>query len=119
MIIALRAADPLRLDNIAALEIGRTLIKDGATWSFEIPAEETKERRLHLAVLPDWSAPCIDRYIEFYRPLLPECRDRPAGSGSAEAVGRLAKTGSTASSANGRLRPSASGSIRICSVLAS
>ena len=67
LIIALSAADPLRLDNIATLEIGRTLIKDGATWSFEVPAEETKERRLHLAVLPDWSARCIDRYIEFYR----------------------------------------------------
>jgi integrase len=71
LIIALSAADPLRLDNIAGLEIGRTLIKDGATWSFEIPAEETKERRLHLAVLPDWSAPCIDRYIEFYRACFP------------------------------------------------
>jgi integrase/recombinase XerD len=69
LIIALLAADPLRLNNIAALEIGRTLFKDGATWSFEISAGETKERRLHLAVLPDWSAPCIDRYIEFYRPL--------------------------------------------------
>ena len=77
LIIALSAADPLRLDNIAALEIGRTLIKDGATWSFEIPAEETKERRQHLAVLPDWSAPFIDRYIEFYRPLF-----RNAGSTS-------------------------------------
>src|SRR5262245_19382984 len=67
--IALLAADPLRLANITALEIGRTLIKDGATWSFEIPADETKERRLHLALLPRWSVPCIDRYIEYYRPL--------------------------------------------------
>ena len=57
LIIALFAADPLRLANIAALEIGRTLIKDGTTWSFEIPAEETKERRLHLAILPEWCAP--------------------------------------------------------------
>ena len=69
LIIALLAADPLRLANIAALEIGRTLIKDGTTWSFEIPAEETKERRLHLAVLPDWSSPRIDRYVQHYRPL--------------------------------------------------
>jgi integrase len=67
--IALLAADPLRLANITSLEIGRTLIKDGATWSFEIPADETKERRLHLALLPSWSAPCIDRYIQHYRPL--------------------------------------------------
>ena len=68
LIIALLAPDPLRLTNITGLEIGRTLIKDGATWSFNIPAEETKAGRLHLAILPDWSVPCIDRYIEHYRP---------------------------------------------------
>jgi integrase/recombinase XerD len=69
LIIALLAADPLRLANSTGLEIDRTLIKDGATWSFNIPAEETKAGRLHLAILPDWSAPCIDRYVEHYRPL--------------------------------------------------
>jgi integrase len=69
LIIALLAANPLRLANIAALELGRTLIKDGATWSFEIPAEKTKERRLHLAILPDWCSPRIDRYVRHYRPL--------------------------------------------------
>ena len=67
LIIALLAADPLRLANITALEIGRTLIKDGTTWSFNIPMEETKAGRLHLAVLPDWAAPCIDRYVQYYR----------------------------------------------------
>lgn len=67
--IALLAADPLRLTNITGLEVGRTLIKDGVTWSLNIPAEETKAGRPHLAVLPDWSAPCIDRYVDHYRPL--------------------------------------------------
>jgi len=57
----------LRLANITALELGRTLIKDGTTWSFNIPPEETKAGRLHLAVLPDWSASRIDRYVEHYR----------------------------------------------------
>ena len=69
LIIALFAADPLRLANITALEIGRTLIKDGTTWSVDIPAEETKNGRPHLAVLPDWSVPCIDRYVHHYRPM--------------------------------------------------
>jgi site-specific recombinase XerD len=69
LIIALFAADPLRLANITGLEIGRTLIKDGATWSLNIPGEETKAGRLHLAILPDWSAPCIDRYVHRYRSL--------------------------------------------------
>jgi len=68
LIIALLAADPLRSANITALEIGRSLIKDGATWSLEIPAEETKSGRPHLAVLPDWAAPRIDRYVNHYRP---------------------------------------------------
>ena len=69
LIIALLAADPLRSANITALEIGRTLIKDGTTWSLNIPAEETKPGRPHLAVLPDWSVPCIDRYVGYYRPM--------------------------------------------------
>ena len=69
LILALFAADPLRLANDTALEIGRTLIKDGTTWSVDLPAEETKNRRPHLAVLPDWAAPCIDRYIHHYRRL--------------------------------------------------
>ena len=47
------------------------MIKDGTTWSFEIAAEQTKERRLHLAVLPDWCSPRIDWYVQHYRPLFP------------------------------------------------
>ena len=69
LIIALFAADPLRLANDTALEIGRTLIKDGTTWSVDLPAEETKNRRPHLAVLPHWAASCIDRYVHHYRPI--------------------------------------------------
>jgi integrase len=72
LIIALLAADPLRRANIADLEIGKTLVKDGTTWSLEIPAEATKERRLHLVLLPDWCTPRIDRYVERYRPLFPK-----------------------------------------------
>ena len=79
LVIALLAADPLRLANFTALEIGRTLINDGTTWSVEIPAEETKERRLHLAILPDWCGPCIGRYVRHYRQLFP----------NAEATNRL------------------------------
>jgi len=78
LIIALGAADPLRSAN-TALEIGQTLVKDGATWSIDIPGEEMKNRRPHLAVLPDWATPCIDRYVDHYWPLL----------GGDEAVGRL------------------------------
>lgn len=68
LIIALLAANPIRLANITALEIGKTLVKDGTTWSINIPAEATKERRPHVAVLPDWCSARIDRYMDFYRP---------------------------------------------------
>jgi integrase len=70
LIIALLAADPLRIANFTALEIGRTVVNDGTTWSVDIPPEETKAGRLHLAVLPDWSARCIDRFVKHYRPFL-------------------------------------------------
>ena len=79
LIIALLTADPLRNANITALEMGRTLIKDGTTWSIDIPAEEMKNRRPHLAVLPDWATPCIDRYVDHYWPML----------GGDKAAGRL------------------------------
>ncbi len=69
LIIALLATDPLRCDNFTALELGKTLVQDGTTWSLDIPAEETKTGRAHLAILPDWICPHIDRYVEHYRPL--------------------------------------------------
>jgi site-specific recombinase XerD len=54
-----------------ALELGRTLVKDGATWSFDIPAAEAKQRRLHLAVLPEWCSHCITSYVDHYRTVFP------------------------------------------------
>lgn len=69
LIIALLATDPLRCGNFTDLELGKTLIQDGTTWSLDIPAEETKTGRAHLAILPDWIGPHIDCYVEHYRPL--------------------------------------------------
>lgn len=69
LIIALLATDPLRCGNFTALELGETLVQDGITWSIDIPADEIKNRRAHLAILPDWICPHIDRYVEHYRPL--------------------------------------------------
>lgn len=86
LIIALLAADPLRLANTTAQEIGRTIIKDGTTWSIQIPAEETKAGRLHLAVLPDWCTRCIDRYVQHYRTFL--ANDEPTNRLWLSDVGR-------------------------------
>lgn len=71
LMIALLATDPLRLKNIRILEIGRTILKDGETWSLALSPKNTKNKREHIAVLPDWIGPYIDSYIEAYRPYFP------------------------------------------------
>lgn len=71
LIIALLATDPLRLNNIRHLQIGRTIVKDGATWSIVICPDDMKNRNAHIALLPDWITPHIDRHVEAYRPLFP------------------------------------------------
>jgi integrase/recombinase XerD len=45
LIIALLAVVPLRRRTLAALRIGKHLVKSGKTWSLDIPAEDTKTRR--------------------------------------------------------------------------
>lgn len=68
LMIALLATDPVRRANVTGLEIGRSLVKDGSTWSIDLPATVTKSRRPHLAILPDWLGARIDRYLDHYRP---------------------------------------------------
>lgn len=67
LMIALLATDPVRRANVTGLEIDRSLVKDGSTWSIDLPATETKARRPHLALLPDWLGARIDRYLDHYR----------------------------------------------------
>ena len=82
LIIALLAADPLRLAN-PDLEIGRTLIKDGTkdgtTWSFNIPPEESENllsapyancQRINASALPRSGKPTSTRYPEILVRLL-------------------------------------------------
>jgi len=69
LMIALLATDPVRRANVTGLEIGRSLVKDGSTWSIDLPARETKARRPHLALLPDWLGARIDRYVDHFRPI--------------------------------------------------
>jgi hypothetical protein len=110
LIIALLAADPLRLSVITALEIGRTLIKDGSTWSFDIPAEETSTSlccrtgaRLALIGMLNTTAFCS------------ATASQPIGSGSANLVDHFPAVRSIVWSACGLSPPSASESVPICS----
>ena len=56
LIIALLALIPLRRRTLAALRIGRHLVKVGENWALDIPAEDTKTRRaLDYPVSPELS----------------------------------------------------------------
>jgi hypothetical protein len=45
LMIALLTLRPIRLRNLAGLELGRTLLQNPAGWCITIPAEETKTHR--------------------------------------------------------------------------
>src|SRR5207245_1761524 len=64
LIIALLALVPLRSRTLAALRIGKHLVKSGDLWALDIPAKDTKTRRpLDYPVSEELSAR-IDVYLE-------------------------------------------------------
>ena len=68
LIISTLAMIPLRRGTLAALQIGRHLIKVGDHWALDIPAVHTKNRRpLDYSIPKDLSAR-IDLYLERFRP---------------------------------------------------
>ncbi len=67
LIIAFLALIPLRSRTLAALRIGRHLIKVGELWELDIPAADTKSRRrLDYPISKELSAR-IDLYLERFR----------------------------------------------------
>ena len=71
LIIALLALIPLRRRTLAALRIGRHLVKVGENWALDIPAEDTKTRRaLDYPVSPELSGR-IDVYLSKFRCRIP------------------------------------------------
>ena len=70
LIIALLAARPIRLKNLASLEIGRHLVcVDGIYW-LRLEADEVKNRK-HIEVsLPEALTPYLEHYIMQCRPRL-------------------------------------------------
>jgi integrase len=71
LIIALLALIPLRRRTLAALRIGRHLIKAGDLWELDIPAADTKTRRpLDYPISRELSAR-IDLYLERFRSRIP------------------------------------------------
>jgi integrase/recombinase XerD len=71
LLIALLALIPLRRRALAALRVGRHLMKLGDLWGLEIPAEDTKTRcTLDFPISPDLSQR-IDLYLARFRSRIP------------------------------------------------
>ena len=76
LIIGLLVARPLRLRNLAGLELDRTLTRRGEGWWIDIPAEETKTSVPIEAPWPDGLAQALDCYLREHRPVLCGLRNR-------------------------------------------
>jgi hypothetical protein len=82
--LAFLALRPVRLKNLASIEIGRHMIWSDQRWTCHFPASETKERRDLRFPLPEdeaftWA---LSLYLTKYRPLLlqdPSQSLRPSG----------------------------------------
>jgi integrase len=68
--IALLAQCPIRLKNLADLEIGKTFLKVDDTWWIVLAAAETKEKRPDERPVPNELTDYVDRYLQIHRPLL-------------------------------------------------
>jgi site-specific recombinase XerC len=71
LMLALLAANPIRLKNFAALEIGKTLQKIEGQWWISISARTTKtQRRPEERPVATWLTTYIQLYLEEARPVL-------------------------------------------------
>jgi integrase len=76
LIIALLAARPLRLRNLAGLELERTLARRGETWCIAIPPEETKTGQIIELSWPEVLIAPLSRYLNEHRPVLCKVQGR-------------------------------------------
>jgi integrase len=77
LMIALLAFIPIRRKNLAALEIGRHLVREGDAWFVIIPREETKTRTPIEFRVPELLEPYLDFHLDVVRPRLlshPTCK---------------------------------------------
>lgn len=63
LIVALLAARPIRLKNLAAIETGNHLVRVDGTYWLRLEADEVKNRKHIEVTLPDTLTPYIDRYL--------------------------------------------------------
>ena len=67
VIILLLACRPIRRRNLAAMELGKHLIKTGDSYRIAFDGSETKNHRQYERPIDPRLTPFIDRYLEHYR----------------------------------------------------
>ena len=70
LMVALLAHHPLRLANLAGLQLGHELRDDGSGWWLELEPAAIKNRRPYLVPLARDLIPPLDRYLRYWRPRL-------------------------------------------------
>ena len=80
LLVALLAARPLRLRNLAVLELGRHLVRGGQGWRLVIPGTETKTGRPLELPFPEALVPALERYLAVHRPVLAAQRGQAHGT---------------------------------------
>jgi integrase len=70
LMIAILAFRPLRLSNLAAITLGRHLLRQSQGYRLFFGAEEVKGRRRIDTPVPDSLVANFDRYLDHYRPIL-------------------------------------------------
>ncbi len=71
VIIALLALVPLRRRTLAALRIGKHLVRAGDRWALEIPASDVKTKRALEYPISAQLSKYIDVYLNQIRPRIP------------------------------------------------
>src|SRR5262245_6480103 len=67
LIVALLAAIPLRRRALAALRIGKQLVRSGSLWVLDIGADDVKNRQPLDFSIPSELSARIDLYLEKFR----------------------------------------------------
>jgi len=82
LMIALLAYRPLRLSNLAAITLGRHLIRQSRGYRLYFSADEVKGRRPIDTAVPASLVEDFDRYLDHYRPILLSRGDRQSPTSS-------------------------------------
>jgi integrase/recombinase XerD len=70
LMIAFLAYCPVRVANLAAITIGKNLVKRGNSWWVIFTAEETKQKRPLEFPFPSTLEAALEHYLACYRPIL-------------------------------------------------